>query len=418
LPCMSETIATRTVATVSPVSRLSRVRAAGPALLALATADAAARFVTPRKPSITPAAVDPETYFSRDQIERGRRFVRPQLALGLARSGVELAALAGLVRLARRRRLPAGVPAGAATGAAMALGLTALQLPLGAAARRRSMAVGLVTQPWRGWAVDVAKSTAIETALAAAGGGAVVALTSRYPRRWWLPAGAGAFGIGTLFGALAPVVLAPLFNKFTPLPDGDTRSDVLELAAAAGVDVGEVYSMDASRRATVTNAYVTGLGPTKRVVLFDTLLENYSREEIRVVVAHELAHVRHRDILRGVLYGALVAPGAAFAIQRLSWELSEEQGTAAALPALALAAALVAAPMGLIVNRVSRAIERRADEFSLELSGAPDAFVSFEREIATRDLADVEPPWLVRRVLATHPPTLERIGAAVAYANR
>src|SRR5205807_9839275 len=105
-------------------------------------------------------------------------------------------------------------------------------------------------------------------------------------------------------------------------------------------------------------------------------------------------------------------------IQRLSWELSEERGSAAALPALALGATLVAAPIGLIGNRVSRAIERRADEFSLELSGSPEAFVSFERKIARRDLADVEPPWLVRHVLATHPPTLERIGAALAYSDR
>jgi STE24 endopeptidase len=264
----------------------------------------------------------------------------------------------------------------------------------------------------------VAKSTAIETTLAAAGGGAVVALTRRYPHRWWIPAAAGVFAVGTLFGALAPVVLAPLFNDFTPLPEGETCSDVLELAAAADLDVGGVYSMDASRRSTVTNAYVTGLGPTKRVVLYDTLLDNYSREEIRVVVAHELAHVRNRDVLRGVLYGGLVAPAGAFAVQRLSWALSDERGTAEALPALALAAALVAAPTGLIVNRISRALERRADEFALQLSDAPDAFVSFERQIATRDLADVRPPWWFTRVLATHPPTIERIGAAVAYSKR
>jgi STE24 endopeptidase len=415
---MSEMIATRTVATVSPVSRLPRVRAAGAGLFALAVAEAAARLVTPRTPVISPIAVDAEAYFTSEQIERGRRFVRPQLALGLARGVVELGALAALVKVARGRRgARSGVLEGALGGGAMSVGLTVVQLPLGAAARRRAMAVGLVTQPWRGWAVDVAKSMAIETTLAASGGGAVVALTRRYPRRWWLPAAAGAFAVGTLFGALAPVVLAPLFNDFTPLPEGETRSDVLELAAAAGVDVGEVYSMDASRRSTVTNAYVTGLGPTKRVVLYDTLLEQYSREEVRVVVAHELAHVRNRDILRGVVYGGLVAPAAAFAIQRLSWSLSEERGTAEALPALALAMALVAAPTGLLVNRVSRAIERRADEFSLQLSGAPEAFVSFERKIAARDLADVQPPWWVRRVLATHPPTLERIGAAVAYSS-
>ena len=92
---------------------------------------------------------------------------------------------------------------------------------------------------------------------------------------------------------------------------------MLELAAAAGVKVGEVYSVDASRRTTAANAYVAGLGPTKRVVLFDTLLDRYSRDEVRVVVAHELAHVRNRDVPReGWLYAALVAPAAALAVQR------------------------------------------------------------------------------------------------------
>jgi STE24 endopeptidase len=421
---MSETIATRTLATVSPVSRLPRVRAAGPALLALLTADVAARLLTPPAPRIAPVEVDAEAYFSAEEIERGRRYARPQLVLALARGALELGALAGLVALAGRRRrgkrpgrVRAPVVDGASAGAAMAVGLTLAPLPLSALARRRAIKVGLVTQSWRGWAGDLVKSTAIETALAAGAGGAVVALTRRYPRTWWLPAAVGSSGVGTLFGALAPVVLAPLFNDFEPLPEGELRSDVIELAATARVEVGEVYSVDASRRTTGVNAYVTGLGPTKRVVLFDTLLERYSRDEIRTVVAHELAHVRHRDVWRGVVYGALVAPGAAFAIQRLSWSLSEERGTAEALPALALAATLVAGPLGLIVNRVSRALERRADEFSLELSGAPDAFVSFERTIAVQNVADIRPPRWVNSVLATHPPTLERIGAALAYSR-
>ena len=125
-------------------------------------------------------------------------------------------------------------------------------------------------------------------------------MTRRYPRRWWLPA-VGGLGrcSAPLLAALAPVVLDPMFNDFTPLPEGETRSDVLDLARAAGVKVGEVYSVDASRRTTAANAYVAGLGPTKRVVLFDTLLDRYSRDEIRVVVAHELGHVRHRDVPRG-----------------------------------------------------------------------------------------------------------------------
>ncbi len=128
---------------------------------------------------------------------------------------------------------------------------------------------------------------------AAAGGGAVTAATRRYPRGWWLVAAGGAVGFGALVALLGPVALDPIFNDFDPLPEGETRSDVLELAGAAGVAVGEVYAVDASRRTNAANAYVTGLGPTKRVVLFDTLLDRYGRDEVRGVVAHELAHVRH-----------------------------------------------------------------------------------------------------------------------------
>jgi STE24 endopeptidase len=264
----------------------------------------------------------------------------------------------------------------------------------------------------------VIKATAIESAMAAGAGATMVALIRRYPRSWWLPAAAGSVTVATLLGALAPVLLDPLFNDFTPLPDGQLRSDVLALAAAASVRVGEVYEVDASRRTTAANAYVTGLGPTKRVVLFDTLTDRYSRDEVRVVVAHELAHVRHRDVLRGVAYGALTAPAVALAVQRLSRSISSELDTPAALPTLALAAALVAAPLGLIGNRLSRALERRADAYSLALSDAPEAFISFERAIALQNVADLRPPRWVTALLATHPSTLERIGAAVAYAAR
>jgi STE24 endopeptidase len=177
-----------------------------------------------------------------------------------------------------------------------------------------------------------------------------------------------------------------------------------------------VFTVDASRRTTAANAYVTGLGPTKRVVLFDTLLERYSREEIRVVVAHELGHVRHRDVLRSLAFAALTAPAAALATQRLAWALTPARGSAEALPALALATGVVGAPLGPLAARLSRAVERQADWFSLELSAAPGAFVDFERKIALQNMADLRPPRLAR-LLATHPPTDERIGLALAYAK-
>jgi STE24 endopeptidase len=411
------------------VRRLFRHSAVGSLLVALAAAEVGARLLAPREAPIEPAELDLRDYFSAEEIARGARFARPQLALGLARAAIDAGVLALVARrppTAWMRRMgervsgPVAGPVagGAIAGAALSVAMTLPPLPLSAVARRRAIAVGLVTQSWRGWAADLLKSSAIGAVLAAGAGGATVAVTRRYPDRWWLPAAGGSVAVAALFTVLGPVLLDPVFNRFTPLPEGETRSDVLELARAAGVRVGEVYSVDASRRTTAANAYVTGLGPTKRVVLYDTLLDRYSRDEVRVVVAHELAHVRHRDVPRSVLYGAIVAPATALAVQRLSWSLSPERGTPGALPALALAAALVSGPTGLIANRLSRALERRADAFSLELSGAPEAFVSFERAIALQNVADLEPPRWVNALLASHPPTDERIGAAVTWSGR
>jgi STE24 endopeptidase len=402
------------------VKHPSRHRLVESLLLAVVAAEGGVRLLAPREEPIAPARIDLHTYFSDAEIRRGARFARPQLALGLTRAAIELGALASVVRrpprwLSRPFKRPA--VAGAAAGAGLAVGLSLPAIPLRAVARRRGVAVGLVTQSWPGWAADLAKSAGIEALLAGGAGAAAVAVTRRYPRTWWLPASAGSVLFGSALAALAPVLLDPVFNDFTPLPEGATRSDVLELARAAGVKVGEVYSVDASRRTTAANAYVAGLGPTKRVVLFDTLLDRYSRDEIRVVVAHELAHVRNRDVVRGVIYAALVAPTAALAVQRVSWELSPERGTPGALPALALAAAVVGAPTGLIGNRLSRAIERRSDAYSMTLTGAPDAFISFERAIAVQNVADLEPPRWLTSLLATHPPTAERIGAAVTYSS-
>lgn len=392
-------------------------------LAPILAAEAARRLLSPGPPPLAPRAVQPHEYFTAEEVARGARFARPQLALALGREAVAGATLVGAVLASRRRRLPAWalgrgpLAGGAIVAGGLTTALTAAGLPLAAIARRRALAVGLVTQSWRGWAGDLVKATAIEAALSGAAGAATVAVTRRYPRGWWLPLAAGAAGLGAGIGALAPVLLDPLFNRFDPLPEGETRSDVLALAAAAGARVGEVYRVDASRRTTGANAYVTGLGPSKRVVLFDTLLSSFGRDEVRVVVAHELAHVRGGDVLRGVAFTALTAPAAALAVQRLSWWLSPHRGTPEAIPALALAGAVVLAPVSLVGTRLARALERRADHFSLELSRAPEAFVSFERRIALQNVADLDPPRWVSRLLATHPPTLERIGAALAFAE-
>src|SRR5690242_1310533 len=324
---MSETTATCTGPTVSPMGRMRRSELVGAVVLVAGAAEGGVALLRPRPRPTRIAPVDPSRYFSAQELERGARFARPQLAIAAAASGVQFAVIAAAgVRPPRMlRRLRARPLAGsAAVAAGMVVATTASSLPLSALARRRSLAVGLATQSWGGWAVDLIKGTALEAAFAAVGGTAVTAAVRRYPRQWWLLGAGGSVALGALLALLGPVALAPIFNDFDPLPEGETRSDVLDLAAAAGVAVGEVYAVDASRRTNAANAYVTGLGPTKRVVLFDTLLDRYGRDEVRGVVAHELAHVRYRDVRRGIAYGAIAAGPAALATARLSRLLAAE----------------------------------------------------------------------------------------------
>src|SRR5262249_15524378 len=152
---------------------------------------------------------------------------------------------------------------------ALSIGLTALQLPVSAISHHRAVDVGLSTQDWGPWLGDVAKSTGIGAVFAGAGAGAAGALIRRLPPTWWAAGSAVVVGFATAMLYLGPVVLDPIFNRFTALPAGHTRDDVLALAREAGVDVGQVYEVDASRRTTASNAYVSGLGRTKRVVLYD-----------------------------------------------------------------------------------------------------------------------------------------------------
>jgi STE24 endopeptidase len=240
----------------------------------------------------------------------------------------------------------------------------------------------------------------------------------RWPRGWWAPAAVVVVAFGAVMTYVSPVVLDPIFNKFEPVPEGRLRSDVLALARKAGVDVGEVYVMDASKRTTAANAYVAGLGHTKRVVLYDTLVENFTPAETRLVVAHELGHVHYRDVPRGLLFLAIVAPVGMFVVSRLTARWSPAEGGPAAIPALALALAVVVPLVTTVSNQLSRRVEARADTYSLELTDDVQPFIDFERRIAVRNVSDPDPPTWRTWLLGTHPPTIERIGIAEAYRQR
>jgi STE24 endopeptidase len=380
---------------------------------ALVVAEAAVLLLRPKE-RFPVEHVEPRAYFSADELERATTFRTGQLWLYGARTALELAVLVAAVRFAPRDgRRP--VLAGAATAAAITLTTTVVALPVRAASRERSKAVGLVTQSWGGWAVDVAKGAAIGGVMSGAGGALLVVGLRRFGRDWWAPGAAAVAGFALVFTYLGPVVLDPVFNKFTPLPAGASRTDVLELAKKAGVEIGEVYEVDASTRTTAANAYVNGIGHTKRVVLYDTLLKDFTPAETRLVIAHELGHVHYRDVPHGLLWLTLVAPFATLAVARTSEKLTRDGTTA--VPAVALSLALIAPAVTTISNQLSRAIERRADAFALDLTGEPDAMVAFERRITIQNVGDPDPPRWQEVLMGTHPPTMERIGQALAHAQ-
>lgn len=391
-------------------------------VLAVVAAEAAVVLLRPRDGIVKPAPVAATSYFSEAQLHRARDYARPQLALYAATLAVEGGLLVLLV--ARRpRRLRSGrlsrhpIAGAGVAGAALGTGLSLAVLPLSAMSRARAKDVGLVTQSWGGWGGDVAKSLAIQAVLTGLGAALLIALARRFGPRWWLPASGAVVAAGVAFAYVGPVVLDPVFNRFTPLR-GTARADVAELAREAGVKVSDILEVDASRRTTAANAYVTGLGSTKRVVVYDTLLKSFTRDERRLVIAHELGHVHYRDVPRGLLYLLLVAPFGMLAVARLTEVLDggeRRRPGAQSIPALALSLALVAGTVTTISNQLSRRVEARADDFALRLTGQPQAFIDFERRITLQNVSDPQPPAWAHWLLGTHPTTLERIGAALTF---
>ena len=383
---------------------------------AVVVAEAAVLLLRPRDGVIDPAEVSVSSYFSPEQLQRATDFRGPQLALYGVQVAIGLGVLVLVVRrpprwLVRARR---PVLAGAAAGAALSVLTSVAAVPIGAVSRQRAVDVGLITQSWGGWALDLVRGWGIGVLMAGAGAAVAVWLVRRLPRGWWLAGAAVIVAFGVAITTLQPVVLDPLFNDFEEVRAGQLRDDVLELAREADVDVGEVLVMDASRRTTAANAYVAGLGRTKRVVLYDNLVDNFTPEETRLVVAHELAHVHYRDVPNGLLWLALVAPAGMFAVAAMTRRWAPE-GDARVVPALALSLAIVVPVITTISNQLSRRVEARADSYALELTDAPEPFIGFERRIAVRNVSDPDPAAFRTWLLATHPPTIERIGIGVAY---
>jgi STE24 endopeptidase len=387
-------------------------------ITAVVVAQAAVFLMRPRDRGPDPLPVNARAYFSEAQIEKAEDYRTGQWRIYIAQTAIGLGVLILFVRRPPERLLRSRRPvlAGAAVAGAISIATGLAALPLSAVARERSKDVGLVTNTWAEWAADVAKSQAIGVVFAAAGGALLVFGVRRIGRRWWVPGAAVVVAFGVITTYAGPVVLDPLFNNFKPLPQGKLRSDVLALAREAGVDTGQVYEIDASRRTTAANAYVNGVGHTKRVVLYDNLLKDFTPAETRLVVAHELGHAHYNDVRNGLIWLAIVALPGMWAVAVLGERFSHgfEPGPRA-VPAVALSIALVVPVITFVSNQLSRDVERRADAFSLQLTHDPQDFIGFQRRIAIQNVADPDPPGVVRFLLGTHPTTLQRIGQAKAF---
>jgi STE24 endopeptidase len=371
--------------------------------------------------------------FPRDQVSRARAFhsaLRPG-TYGAMVVGLVVALVLGLTSLGARLVGLVGRPFGDHWIAQAVLGglvvvLVADVVTLPFAAWRHTVVVryGISTQSWGAWAVDLLKSYAVGAViggLALLGFYTVVRLA---PRWWWAFGAAGAFLVVVLLSFVLPVLVEPIFNKFTPMAQGPLRTQLLTLAETDGVPVRDVLVADASRRTTALNAYVSGFGPTRRIVVYDTMLERATPDEVVSVTAHELGHAKDNDVLTGTLFGALGAAAAVIALYLLgswTWLLKlagvgsiGEPRAIALLLAVGTLAGLVAGPASALMTR---RIEARADAHALALTGDAATFEEMQRRLGTVNLSDPDPPTWEYVLSASHPSTVERMAAARAYAR-
>jgi STE24 endopeptidase len=254
----------------------------------------------------------------------------------------------------------------------------------------------------------------------------VVAMARRW-RRWWLPASLTAGGLVIVGSFGYPLVVEPLFNNFEEMPDGPLRTSLIQLAESDGIHVDDVLIADASRRTNSLNAYVSGFGATKRIVVYDTLLRDASPDEVRLVVAHELGHAKCDDVLYGTLIGALgaIAGVTLLALLVTSRRLADRAGypagpprDARVVPAIMALVACGAFLMSPVQNLLSRAIEARADVHALDLTDDPGTFEATQRRLATANLSDPWPPRLLYAWFASHPTLAQRIAIAQGWEER
>jgi STE24 endopeptidase len=376
-----------------------------------------------------PATTSPD--FSSEEIERARRYHRPLYLAFVAGLwfGFFLLAILSFTSVGDwLYRRVAGLPWWGSAPAFTALVIlvsTFAHLPLAFwRSYLHEKAWGFSTQRMRGWLMDRAKGLAVGVTLTSGIMLGFVGLARAAPTWWPAVIGLAAALLVLFLSFVAPIVLEPIFNRFVRLSDPELAAELRSLAERAGVPIREVLVSDASRRTRKENAYVSGLGGTRRVVVFDTLLARGAPEQVALVVAHELGHRRLRHVLKGTVMAMLGMAGGVVAL----WALLQSHAILRAVgasspgdPRIVPFVLLVGAALQVLgmpfESALSRRWETEADRISLELTGDVSVFESSFRALARSNLSDLDPPRLLYLMVFSHPTPSERIANGQRWAD-
>lgn len=240
---------------------------------------------------------------------------------------------------------------------------------------------------------------------------------------WWLVFASAMFLISVVLSQLFPIIILPIFYKILPLNDEDLKTRISNLAKGAGIKVENVFTFDMSKNTKKANAAFTGLGKTKRIILGDTLLNNYSKDEIETVIAHELGHYKHMHIVKNILFGTVSSFLTFFIISilyknSLSWFDFKSITQIAALPLLSLWAMIIGLIQSPIGNILSRKYEYEADRYAIESTLKPESFINTLNKLTDQNLGDREPHPFVEWFFYSHPSIKNRINAIKNFANQ
>jgi STE24 endopeptidase len=281
---------------------------------------------------------------------------------------------------------------------------------------------GLATERFGRWLRDHAKASLLGLALGVLGAVFTYAVLRALPAWWWIAAAVAFSLVAVTLTMVGPILLLPLFYRSRPLDREALRTRLVGLAARAGVPAFDAYEWHLGDRTRKANAALAGLGATRRILVSDTLLSEYTDDEIEVILAHEIAHHVHRDIWKGIAseviltFGSFLAASRvlSFAVPRLGLEGGAD---VAGLPVLLLAAIALSVAVLPALNALSRAHERRADRFALDLTRNPAAFTTAMRRLASQNLAESHPSRLTKWLFSSHPPIESRLDMASRWSG-